>query len=228
MCVNRIWFKRVIKEIFKLVVVMLPLFLRPFWLPTFAVSYLCSVISRINVDCAKEHLERFALMDSDQDGEISFEDFALYYNLPISTPVEEIFKIMDRVRYYLMECSMTTPLASWLFINCVTDEGECKSFVQTHPNPNTTDAIYSITWISAVFPLFSSAGCIAFFFLCAYTVCLTGAFCFVGLGWRGHHWLSTISRGCSLFGPNSGKERSGWKCVEGMSSCLPSYSYFRV
>ena len=90
---------------------MLPLFLRPFWLPTFAVSYLCSVISRINVDCAKEHLERFALIDSDQDGEISLEDFALHCNLPISTPVGELFKIMDRVRYYLMEYSVTTLLA---------------------------------------------------------------------------------------------------------------------
>ncbi|XP_068722822.1 lysophosphatidylcholine acyltransferase 2-like isoform X2 [Montipora capricornis] len=50
----------------------------------------------ISVESAKEQLERFAAMDSDQDGQISVEDFALFYNLPISKPVKEIFKIMDR------------------------------------------------------------------------------------------------------------------------------------
>lgn len=66
--------------------------------PSTGVIEFCNTAGKlgINVDCAKEHLERFALIDSDQDGEISFEDFALHYNLPISTPVEEIFKIMDR------------------------------------------------------------------------------------------------------------------------------------
>ena len=58
------------------------------------------------MDSAKEQLERFAAVDLDQDGQISLEDFALFYNLPISKPVKEIFKIMDRVRYCV---KMTTP-----------------------------------------------------------------------------------------------------------------------
>jgi len=50
----------------------------------------------INLDTAKEHLERFALLDSDKDGKISLQDFALHYKLPNATPVKEIFSIFDR------------------------------------------------------------------------------------------------------------------------------------
>ena len=57
------------------------------------------LVSRVNLDSAKEYLKRFALMDSDKDGQISLQDFALHYKLPTSTPVKKIFSILDRVRF---------------------------------------------------------------------------------------------------------------------------------
>lgn len=50
----------------------------------------------INLDCVKEHLKRFAVLDSDKDGRISLKDFALHYKLPVSSPVKELFSIFDR------------------------------------------------------------------------------------------------------------------------------------
>ena len=69
----------------------------------------CLISSRINLDTAKEHLERFALLDSDKDGKISLQDFALHYKLPNATPVKEIFSIFDRVRFLMLCrcCHMT-------------------------------------------------------------------------------------------------------------------------
>lgn len=50
----------------------------------------------LNLDSVKEHLKRFAALDSDKDGQISLQDFALHYKLPISSPVKELFSIFDR------------------------------------------------------------------------------------------------------------------------------------
>ena len=58
-----------------------------------------SFLSRINLDCAKEHLKRFVVLDSDKDGHISLQDFALHYKLPLTSPVKELFSIFDRVRF---------------------------------------------------------------------------------------------------------------------------------
>ncbi|XP_020623355.1 lysophosphatidylcholine acyltransferase 2-like [Orbicella faveolata] len=52
----------------------------------------------INLDCVKEHLKRFVVLDSDKDGRISLKDFAMHYKLPLSSPVKELFSIFDRVR----------------------------------------------------------------------------------------------------------------------------------
>ena len=64
-----------------------------------------SFLSRINLDCVKEHLKRFAVLDSDKDGRMSLKDFALHYKLPASSPVKELFSIFDRVRLKLMHYS---------------------------------------------------------------------------------------------------------------------------
>ena len=57
-----------------------------------------SLLFRINLDCVKEHLKRFVVLDSDKDGRISLKDFAMHYKLPLSTLVKELFSIFDRVR----------------------------------------------------------------------------------------------------------------------------------
>lgn len=57
-----------------------------------------SFLFRINLDCVKEHLKRFVVLDSDKDGRISLKDFAMHYKLPLSSPVKELFSIFDRVR----------------------------------------------------------------------------------------------------------------------------------
>ena len=54
---------------------------------------------RINLDTVKEHLKTFAVLDSDKDGHISLNDFALHYKLPTSALVKELFSIFDRVRF---------------------------------------------------------------------------------------------------------------------------------
>ena len=65
---------------------------------TTPVEFFLSFPSRINLDCVTEHLKRFALLDSDKDGRISVKDFALHYKLPVSSPVQELFSIFDRVK----------------------------------------------------------------------------------------------------------------------------------
>ena len=65
---------------------------------TAPLEFCLSLLSRINLDCVNEHLKRFAVLDSDKDGRISLNDFALHYKLPVSSPVNELFSILDRVR----------------------------------------------------------------------------------------------------------------------------------
>lgn len=65
---------------------------------TAPLHFCLSFPSRINLDSVKEHLKRFAVLDSDKDGRISLKDFALHYKLPVSSPVKELFSIIDRVR----------------------------------------------------------------------------------------------------------------------------------
>ncbi|KAJ7360552.1 Lysophosphatidylcholine acyltransferase 2 [Desmophyllum pertusum] len=50
----------------------------------------------VNLDTVKEHLDKFVALDSDKDGHISLKDFALYYKLPTSSAVKELFSIFDR------------------------------------------------------------------------------------------------------------------------------------
>lgn len=57
------------------------------------------MFSSINLDTVKEHLDKFVALDSDKDGCISLEDFALYYKLPTSSAVKELFSIFDRVSF---------------------------------------------------------------------------------------------------------------------------------
>lgn len=60
--------------------------------------FFVSFLTRINLDCVEEHLKRFVALDLDKDGRVSLKDFALHYKLPISSPVKELFLIIDRVR----------------------------------------------------------------------------------------------------------------------------------
>ena len=50
------------------------------------------------MDCVKECLKRFVVLDSDKDGRISLKDFALHYKLPTISPVKELFSVFDKVR----------------------------------------------------------------------------------------------------------------------------------
>ena len=73
-------------------------------------EFCLSFLSRINLDCVKGHLKRFAVLDSDKDGRISLKDFALHYKLPVSSPVKEIFSIFDRVRLNALQLQFLSSL----------------------------------------------------------------------------------------------------------------------
>lgn len=92
------------------------------------------MLSRLNLDAAKEHLRRFALIDSDKDGQISLEDFALYFKLPKSTPVKEIFSILDRVR---LSVDKLVPITAFKLSS---------EHLLSQPNPNMLEIGGSAYW----------------------------------------------------------------------------------
>ncbi|KAK3741162.1 hypothetical protein QZH41_011830, partial [Actinostola sp. cb2023] len=53
-----------------------------------------------NVDFMKEHLETFAVVDTDKDGVITLEDYVKYHDLPISAPLKLLFTAFDPQNYH--------------------------------------------------------------------------------------------------------------------------------
>lgn len=45
----------------------------------------------------KDHLETFAVIDTDKDGIITLEDYAKYHDLPICSPLKLLFSAFDPV-----------------------------------------------------------------------------------------------------------------------------------